>query len=198
MADTEKIGHWDAAALAEIAGQVAEKADSDTMEAFLRYVYCFGREAGAESMAETLAEWTREKVVQAMNQTGKSMVALAVIQSLRKYEERGAIRAGTGRWGGMPGYSKAEIPAWQPGMSDEGGLGPIPQSTIDMIAADIAQNVEQQLEAAQSAMPATESSKQSSKPKRQRPDWLKVVGGADADEKESSESPDGSLGGDSE
>lgn len=116
-----------------------------------------------------------------MNQTGKSMIAIAVTRVLRKYEEKGDIQAG----------AFARSPScWVPGMSDDGGLGPIPQSMIDAIAEDVAKNIEEQLDAAESP---PEQGKPT-KPKRDRPDWLSVVEDKPVEEPEGEEQKDGNGG----
>jgi hypothetical protein len=109
-----------------------------------------------------------------MNQTGKSMIAIAVTRALRSAEERGDIRTGTGR-SGWARYD-GEVPGWKPGMTDAGGLGPIPQATIDAVAEAVSADVEKQLAASQA-----EPQKAAEALKRQRPDWLSVVGEEDAD-----------------
>lgn len=103
-----------------------------------------------------------------MFELGQSMVEIAVVKILRKYERDGAIRQGSGSSGGMFG-------GWSPGMGDEGGLGPITEATLRAIATDVAVDIGKQLDKAElTDNPASGGSK-----KRERPSWLRVVKPAD-------------------
>lgn len=111
-----------------------------------------------------------------MNVPGRSMIAIAVTRALRKHEAKGSIRQGLG----VPQGSRPDWAAgWVPGMDDGGGLGPIPQETIDEIAEDVVSEIENQLVAAEAASPKAPQRPQERLEARERPGWLGVIEGGE-------------------